>query len=210
MKKWLIFVIYLIVVTITFLNREFLINWIEDSDVTYLPLMFLLSIFFSTVPVVPFILFAGIMGAKYGILLGMLINWVGGVSAFIIYFLLARYIFANFFKTYSKKYRGIKKFNSMIEKNAFLAIFFARIVLVIPPPIINIYSGLTKMSFLTYFSASAIGILPLMFIYAYGGDQILSSFQNFLFGIIVYFLFLFIIFLIYRNWTRRNSKRSLV
>ncbi|HWO96521.1 MAG TPA: TVP38/TMEM64 family protein [Bacillus sp. (in: firmicutes)] len=210
MKKRLIFVIYLIAITIVFLNRELLMNWIEYSDPSYLPLMLLLSTFFATVPVVPFSLFAGIMGAKYGVLIGLLINWLGGVSASVIYFLLARYMFADFLKKYIKQYKGINKFNSMIEKNAFFAIFFARMIPVIPPPVINIYSGLTKISFLTYFSASAIGKIPPMFIYAYGGKQIFSSFQNFLLGISAYFLFLLIVFLIYRTWSRSKSKRSLV
>lgn len=128
MKKWSIFIIYLIAITIIFFNREFLIKWIEYSDPSYLPLMFLLSTFFATVPVVPFALFAGIMGLKYGVLIGLLINWLGGLTASVIYFLLARYIFADFFKKYIKQYRGINKFNSMIEKNAFFAIFFARMV----------------------------------------------------------------------------------
>jgi uncharacterized membrane protein YdjX (TVP38/TMEM64 family) len=210
MKKWFIVVVYLIVVTIAFLNKEFLMKWIEDSDPSYLPLMFVLSTFFATVPVVPFTLFAGIMGAKYGILMGLLINWTGGLSASVIYFLLARYMFSNFFKKYIKQYRGINKFNSMIEKNAFFAIFFARMVPIIPPPVINVYSGLTKISFLTYFSASAIGKIPPMFIYAFAGDQIFLSFQNFLFGITTYILFLLIIFLTYRTWSRSKSKRNLV
>jgi uncharacterized membrane protein YdjX (TVP38/TMEM64 family) len=197
-------------ITIGYVYREFLMNWIEDADFTYLLLMFLLSIFIATVPVVPFTLFAGIMGAKYGILIGLLINWIGEVFASIIYFLLARYMFTDFFQKYIKRYRGIKKFNAMVEKNAFFAILLARIVLVIPPSFISIFSGLTKMPFLTYFLASVMGNLPPMFIYAYGGDQIFSSVQNFLLGIIVYFLFLLITFLIYRIWSKRNSKRSLV
>lgn len=208
MKKWLIFVIYLIVITISFFNREFLMTWIENRGSSYLPLMFLLSIFFATVPVVPFTLFAGIMGAKYGVLIGLLINWIGGLSASVIYFLVARYMFADFLEKYTNQYKGINKFNSMIEKNAFLAILFARMVPVIPPPVINIYSGITKISFLTYFSASAIGKIPPMFIYAYGGDQIFLSFQNFLLGIGAYMLFLLIIFLIYRTWLRSKSKRN--
>lgn len=210
MKKWLIIVIYLIVITISFFNREFLMNWIENSDPSYLPFMFLLSTFFATVPVVPFALFAGIMGAKYGVLIGLLINWLGGLSASVIYFLLSRYMFADFLKKYIKQYKGINKFNSMIEKNAFFAILFARMVPIIPPPVVNIYSGLAKISFLTYFSASAIGKIPPMFIYAYGGVQIFLSFHNFLFGISAYFVFLLIIFLIYRTWLRSKSKRSLV
>lgn len=153
MKKWLILVIYLIVITIRFFNREFFMNWIENSYPSYLPLMFLLSTFFATVPVVPFALFAGIVGAKYGVLIGLLINWLGGLSVYVIYFLLARYMFADFLKKYIKQYKGINKFNSMIEKNAFFSIFFTRLVPIIPPPVINIYSGFAKISFLTYFSS---------------------------------------------------------
>ncbi len=209
MKKWLILV-YLIMVTIVFFNKEILLEWIHESDLSRLPIMFVLSTFIATFPVVPFTLFAGIMGAKYGFLIGLIINWWGGVSASVLYFLAARYLFSDFFKKYIQRFRGIHKFNTMIEKNAFIAILFARLVPIIPPPVVNIYSGLTKISFLTYFTASALGKIPPMFIFAYGGDQILSSWQNLLAGISVYVLFLLIVFLIYRIWVRNKTKRRFV
>ncbi|WP_221566575.1 TVP38/TMEM64 family protein [Alkalihalobacillus sp. TS-13] len=210
MKKWWILVVYLIVVIIVYLNKEFLWEWIQDSDLTDLPYMFLLSAFIATVPVVPFTVFAGLMGVKYGTFTGLLINWWGGVTASIIYFLLARHMFAGFFGNYIKQFRGIHRFNYMIEKNAFIAILFSRLVPVIPPPVVNIYSGLTKISFWIYLSASAIGKLPPMFIFAYGGDHIFSSWRYTVAGLSAYVLFLFIVFLIYRVWVRNKTKRRLV
>jgi diketogulonate reductase-like aldo/keto reductase len=66
----------------------------------------------------------------------------------------------------------------MSERNIFFAILFSRMIPIIPPPVINIYSGLMKISFRTYFSASFFGMIPPMFMYAYGVEQVFSSLQN--------------------------------
>ncbi len=180
-------------------------SWIKESDTSKLPIMFLLSSFFATIPVVPYTLFAGIMGAKYGIWIGLLINWWGGVTASLIYFLSSRYLFADYFRTYIQKFDGIHKFNGLIEKNAFITILFARMVPIVPPPVVNIYSGLTKMSFLVYLTASAIGKVPPMFMFAFGGSQLFSSIHNLVIGLLSYLLFLLVVYLIYRIWTRNKE-----
>lgn len=204
MKKWFIIFGYLLVIFIGFINREQILDWIQDNDNAQLPLMFLLSAVIATIPIIPFTLFSALMGAKLGVLTGSMINWFGTVVASAIYFLLARYLLTGFFNVYLRKFKGIDKFQRMIEKNAFIAIFFARTIPVIPPPVVNIYSGVTSVTFLTYISATAIGKIPPTLFVAYSGGKILSSLPQFLAGALCYLIFLSIIVLFYKTWFNRR------
>lgn len=199
MKKWVILLSYLAVLLIGFLNRDYIIEWIGNRDPSYLPAVFLLSALFATIPIIPFTIYAGLMGAKYGIVIGMAINWFGATSAAVFYFWLARYLMRDFFNRYIKRFEGVQKLNDMIEKNAFIAILIGRMVPIVPPPMMNIYPALNNIPFSTYFKASAIGKIPPMFIMAYGGAQIFSSMKNFLIGIFLYFLFVLCVFWVYRK-----------
>lgn len=205
MRKWWILIGYIIILIIGLLNKDFILSWIQKSEPANLPIMFFLSAFIASIPIIPFTLFAGLMGAKYGVMVGSLINWFGGVSAGVIYFILSRYFLRDFFSNYLKRLNGIQRFQTMLEKNAFMAILIGRMI-AIPPPVINIYSGVSNIPFGTYLMATAIGKLPPMIIIAYSGDQIFSSLLNFSLGIIFYLIFLLFILLIYRVWFIRRSK----
>ncbi|MCP3739616.1 TVP38/TMEM64 family protein [Rossellomorea sp. BNER] len=206
MKKWFLIFFYLLLTIVGFHNKDLLIHWINDSSTSYLPLMLVLSIFFATIPIIPFTLFAGIMGTKYGILLGFIINWFGGVSAAIIYYLLARYLFADHFKKYTLRFKRINRFNVLMKNHAFLAVLIGRLLSIIPPTAINIYSAMNTIPFLKYLLATSIGQIPLMFMLAFGGNQIVSNPRTFITGVCLYGLFLTVIFFIYRYWFKNRIK----
>lgn len=206
MKKWWILTFYTIILIIGLINKDLILNWIQKSDPSDLPVMFFLSVLIAAIPIIPFTLFAGLMGAKYGVLIGTLINWFGGVSASIIYFFLARIFFRNFFSNYLIRVKGIQKFQIMLEKNAFISILFVRLLTIIPPPVVNIYSGICNISFGTFITATAIGKVPPMLIIAYSGEQMFSSITNLSLGIFIYLLFLLLILLVYKFWVMQSSK----
>lgn len=210
MKKGIIFIIlYGIILYIALLYREPLLEWLDRSNLSQLPFMFVLSVLFSTIPIIPFTVFAGLMGAKYGVWIGASINWVGTVGAAAVFFLLARYFFVEKFQEYISKYSGIKKFDYIISQNAFIAVLFSRMIPVVPTPVVNIYSGLSKMSFQTYIAATAIGKIPGMIVYAYLGNELFSSSHSVFSGIFIYIGFLFVVILFYRWWYRGKSKAVL-
>lgn len=145
-------IIYGIVLITAFYFRDFLLHWLHESDVSHLPFMFFLSILFGLIPMIPFTVFAGTMGAKYGILLGSIINWFGSVGAVVIIFVLVRYLSVNNLQQYANRFKRLNKFNEMIARNAFFSVFIARIIHIIPPMVVHIYSVLSSMSFKTFFS----------------------------------------------------------
>lgn len=201
MKKGMIFAIfYGIILSIAFWFREPLLVWLNQSNLSQLPLMFFLAILFSILPIVPFSVFSGLMGAKYGVWIGAAINWIGSVGAATIFFFLARYFFVQQFQQYISRFKKIKKFDSIISRNAFVAVLFSRMIPIIPPPVVNIYSGLSSMFFREYILATAIGKIPGMIFYAYLGNQLFTSTYSLFLGIFIYLGFIIIAALVYFRW----------
>lgn len=207
MKKGIIFVfIYGVMVSVAFVYRESVMEWLNQGDLSQLPFMFALAILFGVIPVVPFSVFAGLMGVKYGVLLGTAINWTGSVGASAIIFLLARYFFVETFQHYIAKNNKIQKFDNIIHRNAFVAVFFVRLIPIVPPPVVNIYSGLSSMLFSTYLFATAIGKIPGTLMYAYLGNQLFTSIPSFVMGIFIYIAFILVVVLFYRKWNKARAK----
>ncbi|MDQ0857363.1 TVP38/TMEM64 family protein [Bacillus sp. V2I10] len=210
MRKVLFFaIIYGVILLTAFYYREILLKWLNDTDFSQIPFMFFLSVVLSVVPIIPFSVFAGMMGAKYGIWIGSMINWFGTVGAAIIFFVLARYFFINEFKQYVSRFKGFEKLNSIINRSSFITVLLARLIYIIPPPVINIYSGLSSMSFKTYFFATAIGQIPAMIVYAFLGSQLFTSVQTFVQGLVLYLGFILVVLLIYRKWLKGKSNVAL-
>jgi uncharacterized membrane protein YdjX (TVP38/TMEM64 family) len=206
MKKTLTFIgIYILILYFVYINHREILEWITESDPSLLPLMFLFSTLFGVIPVIPFSVFAGMMGSKYGLIIGASINWFGTVAASVIIYLLARYGFSEYFTNYLKRFRGITKFNELIRRNAFMAILFTRLIPIVPPPVVNVYSGLIKINLVTYTVATIVGKLPGMILYAFVGDRLFSSLQDLLYGLVYYILFLLLILIVYFFWNKTNK-----
>jgi uncharacterized membrane protein YdjX (TVP38/TMEM64 family) len=206
LKKWLIVIPYLLIILISYHYKDALIQWIKSEDPSLLPYMVVLSVFIAVFPVVPFSLFAGVMGVKYGPIVGGLINWLGSVTAAALFFILTRNAYAVFLRNYISRFKGLNKFNQLIEQNSFLAVFFARVIHIVPTPVINIYSGISTMTLSTFLMATVLGQMPGMFLYAYIGDQIFAAPKNILIGVSFYLAFVLTTFLIYRYWYRGKQK----
>ncbi|MDZ5473773.1 VTT domain-containing protein [Bacillus sp. 31A1R] len=200
MKTWFVLFFYFVLLMVGFYYRDPLLVWIQTSDNTQLPLMFFLSVLFSTLPIVPFTLFGGLMGVKYGLALGVTINWFGNVTAAAIYYVMARYAFSNYFEKKMNKFKKMGEFNEFLRERAFIAIIVGRLIPVIPPLVVNVYSALNSIPFFTFILATFIGSIPPMFMLAFGGNQLLENVQTFVLGIIFYVLFLVVVISGCRIW----------
>lgn len=201
MKKVIIVIIsYGVTLIIAFFYHESLLYWLNRSEPSQFPLMCFLAVLIGIIPVVPFSVFAALMGVKYGVWLGATINWIGSIGASAILFIFARFVFVREFQQLTSNFKKIKKFDDLINKNAFIAVLFSRIIPIIPPPVINIYSGLSSMRFKSFILATAIGQCPGMFVYAYIGNQLFQSIPHLLMGICIYLGILIIVIPFYRWW----------
>jgi uncharacterized membrane protein YdjX (TVP38/TMEM64 family) len=202
MKKWFILIFYVILFLWGITNRDLFLTWIQENNHSYLFVFLFLSTLFATIPIIPFTLFGGLVGVKYGVTVGLMINWFGAFSASLLYYFFARFLLSENTSEKFTKYKKLEKFHSLIEGDTFMAILLFRLIPIIPPFIVHIYSGVSRIRLQTYLVATGIGLVPSMFILAFGGDQLFTNFPQFLLGLSLYLIFVLGIYLAYRLWIK--------
>ncbi len=134
--------------------REFFLQFGYISPLIILLLSLLFSIFF-----LPTGIFAVLLGFLYGSITGVLISWFSISLGMLISFLISRYLFqGKFLQKFGSK-KMVTKFEKYLEGNQFKTVFLLRLMMIIPYNIQNYTFGLTKINWVTYISASTLGIL---------------------------------------------------
>ncbi|PWK08959.1 TVP38/TMEM64 family protein [Tumebacillus permanentifrigoris] len=199
--KWWLLVGYVLIGVLAFRDKDTLLDWIHQGGSDHVFLLYLLGTFFALVPVMPFGVIGGVMGATYGVWAGGAFNWSVSLTGSVLMFLAFRYLFAERGRRALERFSTVERFNERLEQNAFLAILFTRMIPIVPAYVVNVYAALVGVPFRTYLFASAIGKLPSNFMFAYVGEQMFTSWRNIGLVIIAYLLFLGLVFLFYRRWT---------
>ncbi|NDI34742.1 VTT domain-containing protein [Chengkuizengella sediminis] len=154
----------------------------------------LLPILESFLPILPIFLIVLVNAQVYGLGLGFLFSWlgitIGSYSVFIISRTLGRklstYIEHRFSKKrkyqFLKKYRGkikkSKRFFHWIEKRGFTVIFILACLPFAPTFLVNVVSGLSKVSKRTFFIATLLGKAFMSFLVSLVGYDLFSIAHN--------------------------------
>jgi uncharacterized membrane protein YdjX (TVP38/TMEM64 family) len=109
-------------------------------------------------------------GFLFGSVLGMLFVNVGATTGATLAFLAARYLLRDWVET--KFGRWIGPVQEGFGKNAFSYLMTLRLIPLFPFFVVNLVSGLTRVNVGTYVAATALGIIPGSFVYAYAGRQL--------------------------------------
>ena len=193
-KLMLGFMIMLLIVLTTYLRREgyvstdAILNFIQQYKVVA-PLLFILlyavgpSLF---IPSLPMTLGAGFL---WGPFWGVVFSITGSTSGASVAFLISRYLVAD---TIKKRF-GYDKWEWLrekVERHGWKAVAFARLLPVLPFPVLNYMFGVTPIPFLHYLWASFVFMLPACIAYvAFGssmGELILrGNLKGLVIGIIV-------------------------
>src|SRR5438132_2068388 len=109
-------------------------------------------------------------GFLFGSFLGTLFLIVPATLGATLAFLVARYLLRDWVE---RKFGGrLEAFQRGFAKNAFSYLLTLRLIPLFPFFLVNLVSGLTRISLGTYILATAIGIIPGSFVYAYAGRQL--------------------------------------
>jgi uncharacterized membrane protein YdjX (TVP38/TMEM64 family) len=115
-------------------------------------------------PVFPYLIIAGANVLVFGLTYGFLINWGGALIGATLSFFVARKLGQRWVQKKWKDQKQVHWFNQQIKHRGFLVIMLARMVPIIPPSLINVLGGISKIKFPTYFFATLIGKLPAVWI----------------------------------------------
>ncbi len=119
-------------------------------------------------------------GLAFGVPLGILISWSGGMAAALVMFLLARILGASFVERVTKRSEILDKVNRYSGRNGFFLILVARLVPIVSFDLISLIAGLSQISFRSFIVATAIGQVPGTILYTIVGHDIahLDKYQS--------------------------------
>ena len=109
-------------------------------------------------------------GFLFGSLLGTLYVNLGATAGATAAFLVARYLLRDWVE--AKFGNRLGPIQQGFASNAFSYLMTLRLIPLFPFFVVNMVSGLTRVSVATYVAATAIGIIPGSFVYAYAGRQL--------------------------------------
>jgi uncharacterized membrane protein YdjX (TVP38/TMEM64 family) len=132
----------------------------------------LLNVAQAVVAPVPGFVIPFVDGAVFGTWWGMLITWVGGVAGASSCFWIARTFGARFAERICSQFKIAGELNRRLEQHAFGAIILARLIPGVPFDFLSYFVGLTRVRFLPFLAATAIGSAPHAFLYAFMGASL--------------------------------------
>jgi uncharacterized membrane protein YdjX (TVP38/TMEM64 family) len=109
-------------------------------------------------------------GFLFGSVFGTLYVNIGATTGATLAFLTARYLLRDWVEQKFGKWLG--PVQQGFTNNAFSYLMTLRLIPLFPFFAVNLVSGLTRMSVGTYVAATALGIIPGSFVYAYAGRQL--------------------------------------
>ncbi|MEC0203746.1 TVP38/TMEM64 family protein [Paenibacillus lautus] len=195
-KKLGMALVYAAIGGLVYFYGDSLLVWIRSTD--SIMLMMFMAVIMALFPVIPYPVVGGVIGAALGPVVGGIVTWVGSTAASILMFMFIRYGYQEWGDRVLYRYNRLGKVTTMFERNAFLTILFTRLIPFIPSIVINVYAALSKVTFVSYSIASAVGKIPAMLLFSMVGDHLMTDPSHIIITIGVYGVFLAITLMVYR------------
>lgn len=145
-------------------NIQDLSTYIHQFGIFAPIVAFLFFVIQAVVPILPYFILAAAGGILFGFTLGVLLSWLGALTGACLAYWICRMLgYTRLLQWYYHRFGyDARHLDSSL---AFWTIVAARIIPVIPTPLINATAALGGVSFLTFLTSSAIGKLPFAVIY---------------------------------------------
>ncbi|OZB91923.1 TVP38/TMEM64 family protein [Paenibacillus sp. XY044] len=204
MKKWLLPLLYILLLVWAFLYRDAIMGALSGNP----PFLLLVGIaaLVALFPVVPYKLVIAALGYAYGTLWAAVVSWLGTMLAATILYGLVRYLFRDRGRQYLERIKALQTFTAFIETHPFVSIAAARVIPIVPQMAVNIFAGAAALPFWSYTAASGIGKVPGILLYAYLGGNLAEHPWISAAAAAVYVLLLGLIAVMYRRLSRTGPK----
>ncbi|MBB3127502.1 putative membrane protein YdjX (TVP38/TMEM64 family) [Paenibacillus rhizosphaerae] len=204
MKKWLLPLLYILLLVWAFLYRDAIMAALSErpSFLLLVGIAALVALF----PVVPYKLVIAALGYAYGTLWAAVVAWIGTMLAATILYGLVRYLFRDRGRQYLERIKSLQTFTTFIETHPFVSIAAARVIPIVPQMAVNIFAGAAALPFWSYTAASGIGKVPGILLYAYLGGNLSAHPWISAAAAAAYVLLLGLIAVMYRRLSRMRPK----
>ncbi len=151
------------------------------------PLVYTIMFTLSALTLFPDSVLAISGGMIFGFFYGTLYTIIGAVFAATLAFFVSRFLGQSILEKFLK-HNKIKVINA-VEKRGFISVLVLRLIPLVPFDIISYGAGLTKISYVEYIGATALGIIPGVMVYINIGNQVgKSNLMEFLNAIAILFV----------------------
>lgn len=160
------------------LNIHSIAEWLRSLGMVAVLIGGGLIILQAFVPIFPFI---GLVTANvlvFGLAGGFLVNWMGSVLASILMFYLARTTGKEWAERKLSHYPKWTRLNDYLRVNGFKSILTLRVFPIIPPVVLNLISGISKVGTRSYVAATSLGKIPAILLQSMIGNDLLSFSEN--------------------------------
>ncbi|MBB3110825.1 putative membrane protein YdjX (TVP38/TMEM64 family) [Paenibacillus phyllosphaerae] len=198
--RWLAILVYAAAAWLLYRYGEALLEAFRQSD--NLLLAVVIATAASFFPVIPYPVVGGVLGAAFGPVTGGVVAWTGSTLASLLMFLFIRYYYQELGRRMLRQSKHLDRLTGLFERNAFLAVLFARMIPIMPSIVINGYAALSQVRFSVYAAASALGKIPSMLLFAVVGSEAVTAPGRIVAVILLYGGFLGLTLLVYRRWNR--------
>jgi uncharacterized membrane protein YdjX (TVP38/TMEM64 family) len=151
-------------------NRDHLLAFTEANYAASVAIFVLAYIVVTSLSLPGAVILTLAGGFLFGSLFGTLFVNLGATTGATLAFLAARYMLRDWVEQKFGKWLG--PVQQGFVKNAFSYLMTLRLIPLFPFFIVNLVSGLTRMNVGNYVAATALGIIPGSFVYAYAGQQL--------------------------------------
>jgi len=163
--------------------------------------VFIITVIQAIVPVIPFVILCSADGILFGLTNGILLTWVGTLAGASIMFFAARKMgYAWAAEKHSNK--KLKEIDQLQGFRGFWIILALRLLPYFPAPIINISAGVSRINYLWFLLASAVGKLPFIIGYTLLGYTLIHS-KNYTLGAALMAALIIIPYLVMRRKRKR-------
>ncbi|MCQ4087079.1 TVP38/TMEM64 family protein [Saccharibacillus sp. JS10] len=205
MKKWITLALYTVFLGLIIYYRHELQSLLQNVS---LPISagFGLAFLFAFFPVIPYKILIGSLGFLYGPAWGALTAWLAVTAASLLQYFLVRRFFREQGRAALNKFSGLERIGVWMERRPFVVILAARLVPLLPQALVNLYPAFLNIRPIIYITASALGKIPAMLVFAFVGQHLFTDLPQTLTVLGLYGGFLLIVYLLYRFYVRFDQK----
>ncbi|MFD0713321.1 TVP38/TMEM64 family protein [Paenibacillus sp. GCM10027626] len=206
MKKGAVIAIYLLLAGGLLYYRSPLLEWLQtESSLQQISILLLLAFIIALVPAIPYGIIAVLLGAKFGIVLGGLLNLALSSAAAVTLFIIVRYVTTPGQRSKLAGVKGIAHVSNFSERNPFIVVAAARMLPVVPAQVVNIYAAMTNMPIWIFAAATLVGKIPFILTTTVIGNQLSGGLDWGIVGMtcLIYAVFLLVLSAIYRRTNHR-------
>ncbi|GGN91030.1 TVP38/TMEM64 family protein [Saccharibacillus kuerlensis] len=197
MKKWITITLYAAALIFILIYRHELQALLENVSlpVSY---SFGLAFLFGFFPVLPYKLIIGSLGFLYGPVVGALIAWLAVTASGLLQYILVRQFFQQQGRALLNRFSSLERTGRLMEQHPFAVILAARLIPVVPHALVNLYPAFLNIRPIVYVTASALGKIPAMLVFAFVGQNLFTDLPKTLTILGLYGGFLIAAYAVYR------------